>query len=102
MDDISKLPKWAQYHIAKLERDLADAQETIQALNSNGQKITWNNTYPHQANGLPDDATITFHLPNDKIDVTLGEDFLRVSGYSNRIHIEPQASNSITIHSQGN
>ena len=103
-EKISKLPKWAQYHIQILERDLANAETQIEQIGgavARGSSLVSYQTSSVQAN-LPDRSHVQFRL-SDKRSVEMS---LRITGNKRYLHIyakggtlvlKPEMSNVIDI-----
>lgn len=108
MEDIKKLPKWAQfdllwenqYKIEVLERNLQNVRaELRQIYGTEETNISFSKSIGEEFN-LPKNARITFKLKPARrywIDCLItNEESLRVTG-ENRILIYPMASNTIFI-----
>ena len=105
--NVERLPKWAQEHIAKLERDLKYAQERIVVFE--GKQIK-SNTYEEYGRGtdkpqftyLRQGAVVTFDLEPHKgwhraIDCRITDDgVLHVMGRGS-IVVMPSSSNVVNI-----
>lgn len=107
MNDITKLPKWAQERISDLERRLVSAKQATEKLitdsRSNGTGVVQMIVGGVDIKNLTlyDRAVISFRVsPIKKIEVSLRQDdhdsYVDVSG-SSIIQIEPRAANSIWI-----
>ena len=95
---LTKLPKWAQQYIQKLQKDTEWYKEQLRQVDTADSPLTWEvfsgNSETH---GIPERATIIFVLPNGKIDFTLRKDEIRVSAHSGSLLVEPVATNSIKL-----
>lgn len=100
--DITKLPKWAQSELRRLERDLASARETLAAgpEDSNTFADPYSTRRP-----LGADPTILFVLgERDEIRVRVDRDshgraYLDVNASSGRLMVHPRSSNGIELYS---
>ena len=104
-EDVTKLPKWAQWRIQKAERDLADARkeadafagtvETAIAIDPDAASMR-TGKYPRF---LPDRVEIEFRLELGSIEVALRDGRLRIRGnYGNaEMVVRPEVSNGLEI-----
>ncbi len=69
--DVTKLPKWAQSEINRLERDLEAAREQNR-LQVEGETEVFIHDYPDN-HPLPPNTTISFELDGERIDVDVRE-----------------------------
>ncbi len=94
-EDITKLPKWAQWKIKRLERDLEVAEKTIKNHEAGTGLITYQYLMGRK-HGLPDGATVEFTVDNGRIDVSIDKGLLRVST-SHTIQVLPRATNTFNV-----
>lgn len=97
MNDVTKLPKWAQREIERLGRDVEywKAKATAGPDNSD----TFIAQHPVDT-PLGDSPRIRFVLPNGgRIEAHIVEDHLQVrsEGSSGALHVVPSAANSIRL-----
>lgn len=93
---LSKLPQWAQRYISKLRRDITALLAERGKIICGDAKITfWVNF--GENHGIPDRATVQFHLENDIIDFSLRNNVIRVHSSQHHLTIEPAASNAVNI-----
>lgn len=100
MNDIKKLPRWAQSHIEKLERNLAYAKQQLEDATGNDSEsevslvnhLDWGNY-----KGLPRRSTIRFRTSNGDIRCNVSEGKLVVMSDGSKIYIEPCASNVVHV-----
>jgi hypothetical protein len=91
--DLSKLPKWAQMRIEKLEHDVAYLRAKLSA----GDEDSVVFADPHSSARRPlGDSDVEFRLGAEKILVRVESGGLYVNG-SRGIAIEPQAGNAVHI-----
>lgn len=102
--DISKLPKWAQKHIERLQRNLEDARRSNAAMQGKLEGGCSGKVYRRdlmEEFKLPDDGVYCFNVGGSIINVSIreehGGDVLNISGYNRTLEIEPRASNSIYL-----
>jgi len=100
MEDIRKLPKWVQYKITGLERNLQNVRtELRQIYGGEETNISFSKGIGEEFN-LPKDVRITFKLKPDRrywIDCYItNEGELRVSG-ERTVLIRPSATNCFTV-----
>lgn len=110
MPDISKLPKWAQKHIADLERELLYSQRHVEDLikeltaDEGGSSVTYSVDIGEER-PIPERARVSFTLTNAKgwksgVRVMLREDYgmtvLDINA-DRGVSIRPRASNSFYI-----
>ena len=93
---IGKLPQWAQRYISELRRNITALQAERGKIADGDAKITfW--VICGENHGIPDRATVQFHLENDITDFSLHNDVIRVHSSHHRLIIEPAASNAVNI-----
>ena len=103
-EKISKLPKWAQYHIQILERDLANAKTQIEQIGgavAGGSSLISYETSSVQAN-LPDRSCVRFKLSDKRsVEVSLriagNKRYLRIYAGGGTLVLKPEMSNVIDI-----
>lgn len=95
MYDVTKLPKWAQFKIKVLERNLELAKETAAKSDLPDSKISWR--YAIDRHGIPDNATVEFDIDDTRIDISIVDGVLRVSSSGNSISVLPRAANAVWI-----
>lgn len=99
--DITKLPKWAQIHIKRLERDLESLKSQITDM-SDGEEteLSWTANYDDWY-GIPEGSTVRLIMSNgDHLELykdSQGVTTIRVGGI---LVINPQAANVVRISSQ--
>ena len=107
MEDVTKLPKWAQSKIRVLEDNIAHLKKQIgQIFEPATTSIRWGinlQTGDDGIHGLPDDSPIKFYLTNDGkdrryIQIMLSKDkeYISIMG-SRGISILPASGNYIFI-----
>ena len=95
---LTKLPKWAQQYIQKLQKDVEWYKKQLRQLDTADSPLTWEAiSGNNETHGIPERATITFVLPNGKIDFKLRKDEIHVSAHSRGLLVEPVAANSIKL-----
>ena len=92
--DETKLPKWAQWELGRLQRDLEYAHRKLRVGPEDSTVFARANSNSPTPLG---DADITFQLPDGKICVRIENDYLDVNGASGILTVHPQASNSIRL-----
>lgn len=98
MSDISKLPKWAQAEIERLNADVRYLEEKIAALSSDSSKVYARITWERNLH-LPTESVVTFVVGDHEIDVRLSEvggSHLEVQCHG-RVSVEPRASNCFDV-----
>lgn len=102
-EDIEKLPKWAQFRISKLERDLEITRKAMDAFaGTTKTNICVDPDAAHLRNGnypryLSDSAIVQFTLNNGKsVEVTIKKGALRILG-DGSLQIHPVCINVISI-----
>lgn len=100
-EDLSKLPKWARDRIDVLERDLAFAQEQLDARDApEGTPITWSTLADHKWHGLHAYATVRFVAQGGWIECNVtheGELAVRAEGL---LVVQPRAGNMVILRSE--
>lgn len=95
--DVTKLPKWAQSEICRLERDLATAYEKLTAGPEDSN--TFADPYGEAERPLGDSPNIVFKWGDrhtERITVRLEGESLSIQG-GDQIMVHPRASNSVYI-----
>jgi ribosomal protein L6P/L9E len=96
MNDVTKLPKWAQEHIKKLECRVSEIDARIAAENGPDTRVQQLFGAREHKN-LGDRVTVRFNIKgHEHIDVSMRDDHIYVSGISTII-ITPTASNCIQV-----
>jgi hypothetical protein len=104
MNDVSRLPKWAQAEIQRLQRDVKSAEERLAAAFGNTEtRIEIDPYRKYQGDGegrrfVPNNTTIRFLLEeHGEIDVRLRDNelILQASGRVGCFCVKPQASNVV-------
>lgn len=107
--DLSKLPKWAQNHIQRLESDLRNEKRKVEVLTRGAEPIPNHAESPSRVNRLhlleqyplPEDQAYSFKLSdrrNDIIKVSLKGDKLELYHTSDvEMVIEPTATNIFNV-----
>ena len=95
MEDLNKLPKWAQNRIRVAESNIAETSRLLQRLPPT--KIKINRAYDEAPIYVPDDRAITFSLPTGDISVSIKGNTLEVYSHCNCLSIRPRVSNVVTI-----
>jgi|CXWL01.1.fsa_nt_gi hypothetical protein len=101
---ISKLPKWAQYHIHILERDLANASTRVEQIGgavARGSSSISYETSSTQAN-LPDRSCVQFRLSDKRsveisLRITGNKRYLRIYAGGGMLVLKPEISNVVNI-----
>lgn len=87
---LTKLPKWAQQYIRKLQKDTARYKEQLRQLDATNSPLAWEAiTGDSTIHGIPERATITFALPDGEIDFRLRDEQIHVSAQAGKLIIEP-------------
>ena len=87
---LTKLPRWAQQYIRKLQKDVAWYKEQLRQLDTASSPLTWEViTGDSTIHGIPERATITFALPDGEIDFRLRDEQIHVSAQARKLIIEP-------------
>lgn len=98
MNDILKLPKWAQDRIVKLRNEVDTLRSQLRAVNELDTPIVWQYYLDDKIVGIPEDSIILFKLRKDQgISVRLERGGLVIYSTLGRIKVIPQASNSVRI-----
>lgn len=96
IEDISKLPKWAQNLISRLERDYNDAIDKLSNMDEGGEtNVKWSSGWKDSHN-LPNNSKVTFVVNGKDIDAYIQNGALYISG-EREIVIFPHASNAVYI-----
>ena len=94
-EDVTKLPRWAQSRIQKLERDVDYYQRKLSAGPENSD--TFADAYSDARRPLGPGTIVEFRLPEGRVRIRTDEHgYLDVNG-DDRIQIEPQASNAVRV-----
>lgn len=100
-EDVSKLPKWAQYRVSLLERNLKSAQDQLDAYGGVKTNIevdpysAFDGRLPHY---LPDRVTVEYSLEHGSIQIDLRDGELRVSSEGRgQLVIEPATANAVSL-----
>ena len=99
MEQIKKLPKWAQRHISGLKSDLNRATADL-ALAQNeikDSKIWASRGFPENKVFIPDSYNIFFKLKETTIYVQTDGEVLKVYGEREPIVVRPRAANVVWI-----
>ena len=94
-EKLSKLPKWAQSEIKRLESNLIEVENELSTLygkNETNTKIA----YVGNDKPLPNSAVINFDIGGNVISCNIVDGELRIYG-RNGISVFPKASNSVYI-----
>ena len=100
--DVTKLPKWAQSEIARLESNVADYKKMAYAVTtSEEEQLPISNTevaqgFDKDSKYLPPDTTVRFHGDAGWLDVTVSKRGIEVHA-QDPLKVKPQSSNSIYI-----
>ena len=102
MHDVTKLPKWAQEYIERLESEAKDTQKLLEEMGMGEEApVSWINESLDVWVGIPNRAEILFRLESGgHISVKWREQHLNIYSAPDRLLIEPWAVNSITIHTK--
>jgi hypothetical protein len=95
MEDITKLPKWAQSRIRIAESKIAETHRLLQRVHPTNIKIQ--QSYDEAPIYLPADKPVTFSLPTGDISVSIKGNGLEVYSHCNSLSIRPRVSNVVTI-----
>ena len=98
-EDISKLPKWAQYRIARAENKLADTERLL--AREVPTKVRISRMHDDAQIYLPDDRGFVFTLPDGEIEVRIKDGGLEVYARQKGLSILPQVTNVVKIKLEG-
>lgn len=100
--DVSKLPRWAQFRIRKLEADVEHYAQVAGRIESGTSKVTFGNA--HLGRGLvylPDNDVYTFIVDGHSIGIRIVKEevgeVLDVNALGRQIQVLPYASNRIQV-----
>ena len=104
-EDVSKLPKWAQFRISKAERDLVEIQSRMDAYAGKTPTAICidpdaftvrQGSYPRY---LPERCEVEYTVANGTISVSLRDGELHLHGNYNNAEmvIKPEVSNVLTV-----
>jgi len=98
--DITKLPKWAQVHIRRLERDLENLKSQIADMSEGDEtELSWTTNYDDWY-GIPNNATIRLQMDNgDYLELYKDSRDVTTVRTGRILVVTPQASNVIRISS---
>lgn len=100
VEDITKLPVWAQRRIENLNNDVEYWKRKVgEAANPDSKVRAWGGSVDDDF-GLPDDFLVQFRPDeNQRIDVRISSRgaYLEVRSYNGTIQVTPQASNVIHV-----
>lgn len=98
MNDILKLPKWAQAKIFHLRNQIDTLKGQLRAVNELDTPIVWQYYLDGAIGGIPENSIILFKLRKDQgISVRLERGGLEIYSTLGQIKVIPQASNSVRI-----
>ncbi len=93
-EDVTKLPRWAQHHIAKLEADIAYYGEKFKAMDAQQSEVYIERGFADENIFLPPNSRIAFTLPTGTITVHVEEKRLEL--YANdALQLRPSLSNVV-------
>ena len=95
MEDITKLPKWAQNRIRIAEGKIMETHRLLQRITPT--KIKIQRGYEEAPMYVPDDRPVTFSLPNGDISVSIKGNVIEVHSHCKRLSIHPRVTNVVTI-----
>jgi hypothetical protein len=97
MDDLSKLPKWAQNRIGKLERDVEYYKKQLDQTDAGQSKVCWGDY--ESKHGIPEGATVTYHLQKGEMWLELKGDEVKVTAPTgtHRLTVRPKSGNVLTL-----
>jgi len=104
-EDVSKLPKWAQWKIQRLESDLKDCQSQLKAFSGETETAICidpdaftmrQGGYPKY---LPERCDVEYTLSRGEISISLRDDVLHIHGnyHNSEMVIKPEVSNVFTV-----
>jgi len=96
---ISKLPKWAQYRFAVLEKNLARAEEQLRQTTTGDSPIVWNaSPIRDDWHGIPKRASLRITLDTGILELQLRHGFLQIRNNDNgRIMAQPSGHSGLEI-----
>ena len=100
MNDITRLPKWAQYRIAIAEMRVRESEERVASLFGQTETNTLWSDMTHDAyRPLPDHSTVKFMLGRSYIEAHIDHlnNELHIYGSGTEMQVLPRAANSIYI-----
>lgn len=102
MNDVTKLPKWAQVRISNLESKLkADVAywkgKAVEA--ETGDTNTFLGDYPDDI-GLPRGSRIVFVLPSGRISADVRDDHLHLHARNGALVVQPVVTNAVNIRTE--
>lgn len=99
MNDITKLPKWAQTEIEVLRRRVANLQEKLDQVDGATGTMYWMNssTVDLVKHGLPDYASVYATVEGGEIEVNVQDGSLIVRTVRGNPIVQPQATNVFKV-----
>lgn len=96
MDDLSKLPKWAQTKIKILEGQIKNLDDQLRVVLCGDGPIRWE--YVRRIYGLPaDGGHILIQTNSGEVEVRLRDGVLHIQSVDGVLVVEPVVSNHITV-----
>lgn len=103
MDDITKLPKWAQNKIGTLEDKIGTLEAQVRHYKSiqdlSESTVSWIDLFTNETHPLPDHAIIRFKTADGRVDVNLRKGFIDVNSDGVSVII-PEAANHFKVKPQ--
>lgn len=105
MNDITKLPKWAQQEIQRLERQLSATKQALEDKENNKESLIWTNDYtnvPVVKRYIQDDE-VSCQTKNGSLNIAITpkENYIEIRHIVNSsmdaLVIHPRFSNSIEL-----
>lgn len=97
MTDISKLPKWAQSEIERLQRDNTDLRRKLDEIQDGSGPMVWYEIMDGVTHGIPDGAVVRAQVGGEKIEISVQGDALRISSIMRSIIVQPQSANVVRV-----
>lgn len=96
MNDITKLPKWAQSKILTLQNEVAQLTDQLSQIQHGGSDMRWHSILGGDDHGIPDDAIVVAKTGSGEIELSVRNRKLQVR--CNGIPtVQPQAANWLII-----
>ncbi len=99
MNDITKLPKWAQSEIISLRNQVADLNEQLSQIQHGGNVLRWQDVLATESHGIPDRAIVVATVEGGEIELTARNGLLDIRAYRGAIIAQPLSSNWLRVKS---